>query len=94
MEMSNSNAKLREALMEVKRTLQYLYRLELSPCDGDNKRIADAIGIIDAALSAPARNCDLYPTHFVALNAWRDLDPRMTGAFDMWLFAEVEGGAE
>lgn len=54
-----STKKTREALMEAKRTLQYLFKPELAPFDGDNRRIVDTIKIIDAALSDPSRNCDV-----------------------------------
>lgn len=45
---------------------------------------------VQSALSAPPRNCDRYPTLAAALEAWRDIDPREAGAFDMWLFAEAK----
>jgi hypothetical protein len=47
------------------------------------------------ALAAPPRNCDRFATLPDALAAWRDIDPREAGPFDLWLFAsatEKEGG--
>lgn len=49
---------------------------------------------INTALSTPPRNCDCYPTLAVALEAWRDIDPREAGPFDDWLFAEAKGEEE
>ena len=46
-----------------------------------------------AALVAPPRNCDRYKTHAEALAAWRDIDPRVAGPFDEWLFAPETKGA-
>ena len=47
-----------------------------------------------AALSAPPRNCDRFATLPDALAAWRDIDPREAGPFDLWLFDTAkEGGA-
>lgn len=47
-----------------------------------------------SALSAPARNCDLYRTEEEALKAWDGLDENDAGdwfAFTDWLFASAEG---
>lgn len=49
------------------------------------------VGEINAALSAPPRNCDRFTTFADALNAWREFDPREAGVFDEWLFAEAKG---
>ena len=43
------------------------------------------------ALSAPTRNCDLYASFADAHEAWRKLDKRKSGPFDLWLFAEAKG---
>lgn len=58
-----------------------------------------ACGIIASkakhALKQPPRNCDRYATLPDALAAWRDVDPREAGPFDLWLFAPAtEGGAK
>ncbi len=69
-------AKMREALKEARRVLRKIYKPELSPLDGDNRLISATVGIINAALSAPARNCDLPlvvdgPASNNADKAWR-----------------------
>lgn len=52
-------AAMREALKEARRVLRKIYKPELSPLDGDNRLISATVGIINAALSAPARQCDV-----------------------------------
>lgn len=49
----------------------------------------------DAALAAPARNCDVYRTEDEALKAWDGLDENDAGdwfAFTDWLFAPAKKG--
>jgi len=93
-------AKLREALVE---TLGYIESFHKYIIPGKRKKltalfaVADTIrGKVRAALAAPPRNCDRFATLPDALAAWRDVDPREAGPFDLWLFApatEQEGGA-
>lgn len=50
---------------------------------------------IRQAFAVPPRNCDRFATHLDALAAWRDIDPREAGPFDLWLFDTAkEGGAK
>lgn len=70
---------------------QLKMREALEWCRGFMHNTADDIERIDAALSTPPRNCDRYPTLAIALEAWRDIDPREAGTFDDWLFAEAKG---
>lgn len=58
-----------------------------------------ACGIIASkakhALKQPPRNCDRFATLPDALAAWRDVDPREAGPFDLWLFDTAkEGGVK
>ena len=48
--------------------------------------------IIDAALAAPARNCDRFATVGAAHKAWRATDQERD--FADWLFDKAEGGAK
>lgn len=48
--------------------------------------------ICTAALATPPRNCDKYPTHRVALDVWRDADPRENPCFDEWLYKAAKKG--
>ena len=54
-----------------------------------------AIDKARAALATPTRNCDRFATLPDALAAWRDIDPREAGPFDLWLFDTAkEGGSK
>ena len=99
---SGNAAAMREALMKAK--LYFDHRGEGTNLDDAGMAI-DAITSIDAALSAPARNCDRYPNWETALPAWametgEEVDSK-TGFRDNaqlkrfldWLFAPAEGGA-
>lgn len=61
--------------------------------------VPDFEGLIDAALAAPARNCDLYATLDDARNAFfADYVPDETcssaTAFAIWLFDEAKGATD
>lgn len=91
-------ARMSEALKEARRVLRKIYKPELSPLDGDNRLITATVGIINAALSAPPRNCDKFKTSWDVLKEWHEgLDTAndIVRLLD-WLLApatEKEGGA-
>lgn len=54
------------------------------------KFIKGTIEIVNAALSSPPRNCDLY-SHDEALRIWSSLPAsKENGCFDVWLLAEAK----
>ncbi len=87
-------ARMREALEEAKYVLQYIYKPELPPLDGDNRLISATVGKINAALSAPPRNCDVYTTTDEARWAYHmHGDGLMTmQAFCDWFLAPAKEG--
>ena len=84
-------AKARAALVQVE---LFLSRIErhghptLNPgdrcdaCEGTE----ELRELVCAALAEPYRNCDKYPTHKEALDAWLDADPKESGCCDEWLY--------
>ena len=85
-------AKARAALVEI---LEYLepIRKWTMPSKENHKRLTALFAAVDtvytkakAALEEPARNCDKYPTHKEALDAWLDADPKESGCCDEWLY--------
>ena len=48
----------------------------------------------EAALAAPARNCDLFADYASALEYWQTHEEcaEVNGCFDVWLMARAEGG--
>lgn len=49
----------------------------------------------DCGSDARRRNCDRFATLPDALAAWRDVNPREAGPFDLWLFDTAkEGGSK
>ena len=88
-------AKLRVALETLRELLGDLLRLEEAEYHNDFLNFCD---IIDAAISAPPRNCDLYDSYGDAIRAFED-DENAENYEEMaeWLFApatETEGGAK
>ena len=96
-------AKLREALEQVQKKINYL----IGNLTVSNSLVANRMeinGIINAALAAPPRNCDRFATVDEALKAWDDyleknpeLPPscKTSGSIIPWLLAtatEKEGG--
>ena len=96
--VDGDSAKLREAL----ETMNNLFERGVICTSYANsaeemEQIEELYRKTKSALAAPARNCDRFATLPDALAAWRDIDPREAGPFDLWLFApatEQEGGAE
>ena len=80
-------AAMREALLYARNTL-VLYSRDMKP--RYQAEVGFMIDKCDAALSAPARNCDIYPTAEEAYAAWQKL-PNLVSAF-AWLYAPAEGG--
>ena len=84
-------AKARAALVQVE---LFLSRIErhghptLNPgdrcdaCEGTE----ELRELVCAALAEPYRNCDKYPTHKEALDAWLDADPKESGCCDEWFY--------
>ena len=97
---SGNAAAMREALGNIR-------DLMLGLRAGDSVSSAHILSVVDRALAAPARNCDLYPTaekatrafqqmrnHRVRADAclWDDRDE--IGTFIDWLFAPAQEGGE
>lgn len=78
-------AKMREALRAIR------YEMFKDSGMGACTKLHTVIDTLtQAALSAPARNCDLY-SHEEALRIWRSLpESEENGCFDEWLFAEAK----
>ena len=84
-----TNNKMREALSDA----CYAMFNFLKEQNGGYEEMAKALDKAKSALAVPPRNCDRFATLPDALAAWRDVDPREAGPFDLWLFAPVtEGG--
>ena len=96
-------AKLREALEQVQKKINYL----IGNLTVSNSLVANRMeinGIINAALAAPPRNCEMFSTVDEVYKAWDDylkkhpeLPPscKTSGSIIPWLFApatEKEGG--
>lgn len=90
---AGNSAKLREALETLRELLEDLLRLEDAEYHNDFSNFCD---IIDAALSAPPRNCDVYNNESCRMAYHLHGDGLMTmQAFADWLFAPAtEGGAK
>ncbi len=86
-------AAMREALLKARNTL-VLYSRDMKP--RYQAEVGFMVDTCDAALAAPARNCDRYATLGDALRTWSEARARFGNgqSFDEWLFAEAEGGAE
>lgn len=87
-------AKLRKAALRQKELLQTIY----SRGSVDRRELCAGMGLIDAALAAPPRNCDRpeCATTKAAADVWRKEDGGKT-AYHEWLLApstEKEGGAK
>ena len=81
MEASNIKA-MRDALLNIQE-----YAAAMDVDDGNVLAILDACR---DALSAPARNCDVY-NHDEALNVWAaEKENERNGCFDEWLYEPSE----
>ena len=86
---SNNMAVMREAL---RACLDFIGRLDRAFNPFMQNLLEDAIAKANAALAAPARNCDLFATELDARQAWKR-ETHCTGDYRYWLFAPAEGGA-
>lgn len=98
-------AKARAALVEIIEYLEPIRKWTM-PSKENHTRLTALFAAVDtvytkakAALEEPARNCDKYPTHKEALDAWLDADPKESGCCDEWLYkiakeSEVENGSK
>jgi len=91
-------AALREALERIRPLVR---ATGTTPYVPERKELVDgALAIIDAALAAPARNCDRFATEDEAREAyWAYREPlefndKPFVAITEWLFAQAKGGAE
>ena len=99
---SGDVAKLREAALRQKELLQTIY----SRGSVDRRELCAGMGLIDAALAAPPRNCDRFGSSTQARAEWYKTEvlPRVEGVvsgveppFVDWLLAPAtkkEGGAK
>ena len=92
----NNAAAMREALVAAKSKAVYISRNYTTP-NSLTANLMKLIAILNAALSAPARNCDLYATYAEAAEAHKEYATayimRASNKFDFpmefdeWLFA-------
>lgn len=81
-------AKLREAALRQKELLQTIY----SRGSVDRRELCAGMGLIDAALAAPTRNCDLYADEQSAWEAFsekRQGPDSSTEEYEQWLFEKA-----
>lgn len=97
-EPQGDGAKMREAMESISSILKgFDFDNQNAPTPDDLNCVHSAIGIADAALAAPPRNCDIYKTEDEATEAWMALDDECDDALDPfgWLFAKAKkGGAK
>lgn len=85
-------AKMREAIVKCINLITEFGDAEIikKPLDV----LIDIEAILNASISAPPRNCDLY-SHDEAFRIWRSLpESKDNGYFDEWLYAEAKGYAK
>ena len=96
-EPNGNAAKLREALKHIKDRLPHMLQYMRVHWEDANAGgyFDELMLVIDAALAAPPRNCDIY-SHDEALNIWAaETENERNGCFDEWLYhdaTEKEGG--